>query len=820
MASKGRQAEAAKSPSPLFYEWARKALPPMSETERVAIEAGDVWWDASLFSGNPQWRELLDMPAAKLTDEEQAFLDGPVEQLCKMIDDWKVRFELFDLSPEVWAFIKAKKFFGMIIPKAFGGLGFSPLAHSEVVRKISSRSLTAAVTVMVPNSLGPGELLMKYGTDAQKKHYLPRLADGREIPCFGLTSLEAGSDAGAMTDTGVVCWGQYEGKRVLGMRLNWSKRYITLCPIATIIGLAFRLTDPDGLLGDKKDLGITVALVPAKTKGVTTGHRHYPAHQVFQNGPTQGKDVFLPLDAIIGGQAQVGQGWRMLTSALAEGRGISLPSLSAAGLAVSSRAGGAYARIREQFGLPIARFEGVSAPLGRIAATTYLVDGARRLTCVGLGLGKKSAVIAAIMKAHATDRMRSAVLDALDIHGGKGVMDGPHNYMGDLYRAIPISITVEGANILTRNLMIFGQGAIRCHPYLLKEMMALANEDKVAFSHAFEAHVGHAVITLFRALGRSWTHGAFAPRPTGGKLGKHYAQLSRYSAVLAFFSDMAFLSLGGGLKRKEMISARLGDILAELYLLSATLKRFEDEGRKADDIPLLDVAMADGLGRMEVAVGDILANLPARPMAWLMRLVVPGDSKARRGANDRQLLKAAAVVTEPGEARDRLTPNLYLPTGDDGIARLERAFDLVVAADPVRQRLRHAHIRDWHKAQADGLVSAAEAKQLATAEEAVHLACAVDDFAPGALEPHRKPTKPPKAEPARIKAAVVKVEAQTKASLKPQAAKAAKPKVEAKPKAVATKAPVVKAKTPAKAKATPKAKAPAAKATTREKTPA
>jgi acyl-CoA dehydrogenase len=633
--------------------------------------------------------------------------------------------------------MKAERFFGMIIPKDFGGLGFSPLAHSEVVRKISTHSLTAAVTVMVPNSLGPGELLMTFGTEAQKQHYLPRLADGREIPCFGLTSLQAGSDAGAMTDTGVVCWGEYEGERVLGMRLNWSKRYITLSPIATLIGLAFRLKDPDRLLGGTEDLGITLALVPADTPGVVTGHRHYPAHQVFQNGPVQGHDVFLPLDAIIGGQAQIGQGWRMLTSALAEGRGISLPSLSAAGLAACSRTTGAYARIREQFGLPIARFEGVAAPLGRMAASAYLVDGARRLTCVGLGLGRKSAVIAAIMKGHATERMRAAVNDAMDIHGGKAVMDGPHNYMGDLYRAVPIAITVEGANILTRNLMIFGQGAIRCHPFLLKEMMALAEDDRAAFYKAFRGHVGHAVLTLLRAFGRSWTRGAFAPRPVGGKLGKHYAQLSRYAAVLAFFSDMAFLSLGGGLKRKEMISARLGDVLAELYLLSGALKRFEDDGRPAEDEPLLDLAMAEGLRRMETAADEILANLPARPMAWLMRLVALPDGKARRGGADRQLLKAAEVVTASGSARDRLTANLFLPQDDGGIARLERAFALVEQADPIRRRLRQAKIRDWREGVEGGLVSPEEQALLEAADEAVALACGVDDFAPGTLGPHR-----------------------------------------------------------------------------------
>ncbi len=721
-----------------IFGWAKTVLPRMSETERVAVEAGDVWWDGALFSGDPDWRALLATPPATLSFDEQAFLHGPVETLCQMIDDWRVRFELFDLPPEVWAYIKAQRFLGMIIPKAYGGLGFSAYAHSEVVRRLSTRSITAAVTVMVPNSLGPGELLMQFGTEAQKQHYLPRLAQGIEVPCFALTSAEAGSDAAAMIDTGVVCWGDYEGTQVLGMRLNWSKRYITLSPVATLLGLAFKLRDPDRLLGGAEELGITVVLTPTNAKGVVTGRRHYPSHQVFQNGPTEGHDVFLPLDQIIGGQDRIGQGWIMLTSALAAGRGISLPALSSAGAALSARACGAYARIREQFGLPIARFEGVQAPLGRMAITAYLLDGARRLTCAGLDQGHRPAVIAAILKAHATERMRASVNDAMDVHGGKAVMDGPHNYMADLYRAIPIGITVEGANILTRNLMIFGQGAIRCHPYLLSEMKALAADDIPAFDKAFWAHVGHAVLTVGRAAARSWSRGAIGPRPVGGRLGRHYAQLSRYAAVLAFLSDMAFLILGGALKRREMLSARLGDILSELYLLSGALKRFEDEGRLAEDMILLDGCMAEGLRRMEIATREVIANFPVRPAAWLFRLVIPRDDRALAGVPDDLLVRCAAVLTEPGPARERLTPGVFVDKGDDGLARLERAFALAGEIEPIRLRLRQSGIKDWRHAGESGLLSAAEAASLRAFEEAAHLAAMVDDFAPGALEPGRR----------------------------------------------------------------------------------
>jgi acyl-CoA dehydrogenase len=474
-----------------IFGWAKGVLPSISATEREALEAGDVWWDAELFSGNPDWKKLLAAPPAKLSPEEEAFLAGPVEELCKITNDWQINWELGDLPPEVWDFMKKHKFFGMIIPKKYGGLGFSAFAHSEVVRKISSRSVTAAVTVMVPNSLGPGELLMQFGTDEQRDYWLPRLAEGREIPCFGLTSPDAGSDAASMKDSGTVIKRGGE----FAIKLNWHKRYITLGPVATILGLAFKLHDPDHLLGEQEDLGITVALVPTDLPGVEIGRRHLAAMQFFQNGPNKGHGVVIPMSNVIGGQAQVGHGWKMLMSALAAGRGISLPSLSAAGAALSARTTGAYARVREQFNLPVGKFEGVQKRLGSIAATAYVLDAGRRMTCASLDEGRKLAVISAIMKAHATDRMRQAVSDAMDIHAGKAVIDGPQNYLGSLYRAIPVGITVEGANILTRNLIIFGQGAIRCHPYLLKEMLALEDKDRARglhdFDEAFWNHVWH-----------------------------------------------------------------------------------------------------------------------------------------------------------------------------------------------------------------------------------------------------------------------------------------------------------------------------------------
>jgi len=727
-----------------IFSWARGVLPAMSDTEREALEAGDVWWDADLFTGNPDWSKLLEVPQATLTPEEQAFLNGPVDALCAMLDEWKIFWEWRDLPPDVWHFVKREKFFGMIIPKEFGGLGFSPYAHSEVVRKISTRSIAAAVTVMVPNSLGPGELLMRFGTKEQQERWLPRLADGRDIPCFGLTSPEAGSDAASMVDTGIICKGDFEGREVIGLRLNWHKRYITLGPVATLLGLAFKAYDPDHLVGSQEELGITVALIPTNLPGVKIGHRHLPSMQVFQNGPNWGRDVFIPLDYVIGGKERLGQGWKMLMTALAAGRGISLPSLSAAGAAYAARTTGAYARIREQFGISISKFEGVEQPLARIVATAYQLDAARRLTCAALNAGVHPAVISGIMKLHATERMRTAIDDAMDIHGGKAVIDGPQNYLGNLHRAVPVGITVEGANILTRNLIVFGQGAIRAHPYLLDEMNALADTDRArgltAFDTAFWKHVGHSFQTLFRAFGRSWTFGAFAPAPDAGEATPFYRQLSRYSAAFALCADMALLTLGGALKRKEMLSARFGDILSELYLLSAALKRWQDEGRQTEDFAALEWCMATGFKTIENRLAEILANLPNRFVAGFLKLVVQPFGARVLGPSDRVVHRCASIVLEPSAARDRLTPDLAYVDDDGGFARLERAFKLVAGTDAIAKRIRAAHISELKEAVAKGVITQAEGEQLAAAREAVTKVIEVDDFAPEALSPIYKKT--------------------------------------------------------------------------------
>ncbi len=720
-----------------IFRVARRALPAMSDTERAAIDAGDVWWDAELFTGNPDWAMLLATPPARLSEAERAFLDGPTEELCAMLDEWRVNFELRDLSPEVWEFIKRERFVGMIIPTEYGGLGFSAFAHSEVVRKISTRSLTAAVTVMVPNSLGPGELLHMFGTDEQKRHWLPRLADGRELPCFGLTSPEAGSDAAAMIDSGVVCHAQVEGERVLGIRLNWNKRYITLAPVATVLGLAFKLYDPEKLLGGEEDIGITVALVPTNLPGVTIGRRHWPAMQSFQNGPTQGKDVFVPMSNVIGGHEQVGKGWAMLMSALAAGRSISLPSQSAAAAAFAAHTTGAYARIREQFNIPIGRFEGVQERLARLAGTAYTLDAARRLTCAALDEGRKPAVISAIMKLHATERMRTAVDDAMDVHGGKGIIDGPKNYIGRVYRSVPVGITVEGANILTRSLIVFGQGAIRSHPYILSETEALAQPDPDKALAAFDAvlwkHVAHFTRNLGRALARNWSMGRIGPAPAAGAARRYYKQVSRYAAGFSLASDLAMLTLGGGLKFREILSARLGDILSELYLLSAVLKRWEDEGRQQADLPIVHWCMAEGFAVIETRFAQVIANFPNRPAAWLLRVVVLPLGRGRVGPCDRDIEAAATLLLSPSATRDRLTEGIYHGRDGDAVAVLDRAFALMHEVDPIRKRLRKAGVTDPERALEQGLIDAGEAARLAETALAVEQASAVDDFAPEEL---------------------------------------------------------------------------------------
>jgi acyl-CoA dehydrogenase len=724
-----------------IFRWARKVLPSLSATEREAIEAGDVWWDADLFSGDPDWAKLLATPPAQLSPEERAFLDGPVEELCGMLDDWSITWQLRDLPPSVWDFLKAHKFFAMIIPKTYGGLGFSAYAHSEVIRKLSTRSISVAVTAMVPNSLGPGELLMQFGTKAQRDYWLPRLADAREIPCFGLTSPEAGSDAASMVDSGIVCHGTYQGRELIGIRLNWHKRYITLGPIATVLGLAFRLYDPDHLIGTQDEIGITVALVPTNLPGVEIGRRHLPAFHVFQNGPNWGRDVFIPMENVIGGVEQVGRGWKMLMSALAAGRGISLPSLSSAGTAFAAHVTGAYASIREQFHVPIGRFEAVQERLGRLAATAYLLDAARRLTCAAIDRGHKPAVITAIMKAQATERLRVSANDAMDVHGGKGVMEGPLNYLGNLYRAVPIGITVEGANIVTRSLIQFGQGAIRSHPYILKEMLALEDRDPARgledFDQAFWAHAGHSCRNALRAWSRGWTFGYAAPAPPAGAATNYFRQLGRYSAAFALAVDMALLTLGGNLKRREMISARFGDVLSELYLLSAVLKRWNEEGRQPADLPLVEWCMAQGFATIEMRLDEIMANFPNRPIGWLLRFLLLPFGVRRRGPSDVLTQACAAILLEPSATRDRLTVDIYHGTDDSGVARLDRAFALISTVRPLRDRLRQAHVHDIAEARRRGLINDAEHDQLKAVQLAVAAVVAVDDFAAEEISPRR-----------------------------------------------------------------------------------
>ncbi|MDB5738609.1 MAG: fadE [Sphingomonas bacterium] len=707
-------------------------MPSLSPTEAQAIDAGDTWLDAAIFTGDPDWNQLLAVPKPVLTAEEQAFLDGPVERLCALVDDWKITWELRDLPPEAWDMLKRDKFFGMIIPKEHGGLGFSAFAHSEVVRKLSTRSSAVAVTAMVPNSLGPGELILRFGTTEQQAHWLPRLADGREIPCFGLTSPEAGSDAAAMIDSGVVTKGEWQGEEVLGIRLNWHKRYITLGPVATVLGLAFKLRDPDGLLGDKEEIGITVALVPTDLPGVEIGRRHLPAMQAFQNGPNSGKDVFIPLDHVVGGRDRVGQGWTMLMSALAAGRGISLPSQSAAAAAFAAHTTGAYARIRTQFGLPIGQFEGIQERLARIAANAYLLDGARRLTCAGLDQGHHPAVISSIMKLHATERMRIVIDDAMDVHGGKAIIDGPNNYLGNSYRSVPVAITVEGANILMRSLMVFGQGAIRSHPYLLDEVRAIGESDRALALGEFDAvlwkHVGHALKTAIRTFSRSWTGGMFAPAPDAGKAKRFYRQMSRYSAAFAFISDIAFLSLGGELKRRELLSARLGDVLSELYLLAGALKRWENEGRQDADWVLLRYCMEAGFATIEQRFAEIIANMPSRAVRWMLRIFIMPFGLKRRGPSDWLIRKTATILLEPSASRDRLIENVYLGNGDDAVTRLTRAFALVTETQPIRDRLRKAKVKAWREAD-PALLNEAERRRLEETDALVASVIAVDDFA-------------------------------------------------------------------------------------------
>jgi acyl-CoA dehydrogenase len=727
---------------PLFAIY-RTMTPTLSETEKVALEAGTVGWEGELFSGKPDWSKLTGRPAPKLTAEEQAFLDGPVEEVCAMVDDWQVTHELADLTPETWDYLKRQRFFGMIIPKAFGGLGFSAYAHHAVLQKAASVSATLSSTIAVPNSLGPAELLLHYGTEEQKNHYLPRLARGEEIPCFALTSPWAGSDATSIPDYGIVCRGLHEGREVLGVRLTFDKRYITLAPVATVVGLAFRLHDPDRLLSDTVDRGITLALVPRQTPGLEIGRRHLPLNTPFQNGPVRGRDVFVPLSFLIGGEQFIGHGWRMLVECLSVGRAISLPSSSAGFVKACASTTGAYARIRKQFQMPIGRFEGVEEAMARIGGHTYQITALSRLTAHAVDLGEKPAVPSAIAKYHATETGREVVKDAMDVHGGKGVILGPRNWLGRMWQGAPISITVEGANILTRSMIIFGQGAIRCHPFVLAELKAAELPDPAERLRSFDrlvfAHIGFAISNGVRALGLGLVHAGLGATPGDRYTARFYRRITRYSAALALVADTAMLTLGGKLKVKERLSARLGDVLSHLYIASAVLKRYEDEGRPASEQPLVAWALFDSVHRIQTALDDFLRNFPVRPVAWILRALVFPLGLREKSPGDRLGHRVASLMLAPGEARERLSAGIYFGSGPKHwTGFLERALPKVIAAEPVERKLAKAvkagtlaspdPQRVLDDAVAAGVLTVAERDMLAEVRRITHEIIAVDDF--------------------------------------------------------------------------------------------
>jgi acyl-CoA dehydrogenase len=729
-----------------FLRTYRRMLPSMSSTEREALEAGTVWWDGELFTGRPDWSKLLSAHPPELSAEEQAFLDGPCEDVCRMFDDWDATHRRADLPPEVWDYLKRRGFFAMIIPRRYGGLEFSAYAHSCVLVKLASRSAMLASTVAVPNSLGPGELLLHYGTEEQKDHYLPRLARGDDVPCFALTAPRAGSDAASIPDTGVVCRGTYQGREVLGLRLNFCKRYITLAPIATVVGLAFRLYDPDRLLGgDRVDYGITCALIPRDTPGLEIGRRHFPLNVPFQNGPLSGKDVFVPVDFIIGGPAMAGQGWRMLVEQLSVGRCISLPSNAAGGAKAGIFATAAYARLRRQFNQPVGRFEGVEAALTRMAGAAYVVDAARSVTTGAIDGGEKPSVPAAMLKYHCTELARQVANDAMDVHGGKGICLGPRNYLGRGYQVVPVAITVEGANILTRSLMILGQGAIRCHPYVLREMNAAKDKDKRRGLREFDAalfgHVGYTLSNAARSLvmGVTLARNSRAPADVGATR-RYYQHVNKFSAQFAFATDVAMLTLGGYLKQKEHLSARLGDVLSALYMASMVLKHYENQGRPEADLPLVEWCCRTQLYRAQEQLHDFLRNFPNRWAAGLMRLVIFPRGRTYFAPSDRLGRAIVQPLMMPSETRDRLAAGIYrtLEPGNP-VGLLQEALELAVAAEPLEKRLRVEGVKaglvtaldlpgQIDQAEAAGLFNAGEATLLREYDRKVMHLVHVDDF--------------------------------------------------------------------------------------------
>ena len=732
---------------PVFRVY-KRILPAMSQTEKDALEAGTVWFEGELFRGKPDWNRLNAIPVPTLTAEEQSFVDVETNQLCAIIDDWQISQHDFDMPAHVWDYIKSKGFLGMIIPKSYGGKGFSAIAHSEVITKLSTRASSSAVAVMVPNSLGPAELLLHYGTDEQKNHYLPRLARGEDIPCFALTSPWAGSDAAAIPDFGIVCKGEWQGREVLGMRVTWDKRYITLAPVATVLGLAFKLFDPDQLLGGDKEVGITCALIPRDHPGVKIGRRHFPLNAMFMNGPTQGNDVFMPLEFIIGGPKMAGQGWRMLMECLSAGRAISLPSSNAGAAQATTRAVGAYSRIRSQFSMAVGKFEGVEEALARMGGLTYQSEAVRVITAGSVDLGEKPSVVSAIAKYHCTEIARKVVNDGMDIIGGKGICLGPANFLGRAYQQIPIGITVEGANILTRSLILFGQGAIRCHPYVLEEMHAAQEKDAAKglqrFDKAISAHIAYTVSNMVRTAFHGLTGAVFAgvPDQCAPEVRPYFRQMSRLSAGLAFAADLSMLSMGGDLKRKEKLSARLGDILAYLYIASCVLKRFESQGRPAEDLPLVHWAVQDALVKAEDAFRGVIANYPSRPLAALLKLVGFPFGYRLTAPKDSLGYQVAKLLINPSAARARLTSSVFLPASihEQGRA-LEDGLHATIAAEKIEGKVRaaqkqgvfglnpRANVRDIAQVARDqGVITAEEYAVLEKRNVLRDIVIRVDDF--------------------------------------------------------------------------------------------
>ena len=688
--------------------WVRSRLPKLSPTEQEALNSGSVDWDGELFSGQPEWNKLLDAAPAHLTSEEQAFLDGPVEELCKMLDDWQITHEDYDLPDKVWKFIRSKGFFGLVIPKEDGGLGFSNTAHSEIVMKISTRSVSAAVTVMVPNSLGPGELLMHYGTDEQKQHYLPRLAGGEEIPCFALTSPVAGSDAGAIPDKGIVCKGEWNGKEVLGLKVTWNKRYITLAPVATLIGLAIKVYDPEHLLGEQDEIGVTCVMVPRDTDGVNAGARHLPMNTVFMNGPTWGTEVFIPMEQVIGGQDMLGKGWKMLLECLSIGRSISLPALGTGAGKLASLATGSYAYTREQFGRSISQFEGVQEALEPIAGYTYMMDAARLLTAGMLDRGVRPSVPSAVLKYRNTDLMREVINHAMDVVAGRGVITGPRNFLARAYQAVPIGITVEGANILTRSLMVFGQGAIRCHPFIVEEIEAAGMEDQdqaaKKFDGIFYRHLAHTTRNALRAFVLGLSKGWLESAPRQGDIQKYYRQLGRFSAAFALMTDVTLLTVGGGLKARQRLSGRMADCLVQLYYATAVIKQWHEEGYPDDQRDLVEWCLQTCLHDLQDSMREAIINFPVPALRWPLRLLVfPLGATGLNGPDDKLGAKVAATIVNDTPVRQRISRGTYINADpSDSLGRVLNAYRLANETEESRHKL-HEAIRSRDEDEVDGI---------------------------------------------------------------------------------------------------------------------